>query len=135
MPLMKIKYLGSLRTEAVHVNSGSKLLTDAPVDNKGKGEQFSPTDLFCTSVATCKLTTMAIKAESMGIDIGEVTMDVKKIMSTTPPRKVAEIEMTFNWNGLDQKITLEQMESLKRSAANCPVTLSLDPNVKETIHW
>ena len=132
---MKIKYLGSLRTEAVHVNSGSTLLTDAPKDNKGKGEKFSPTDLLCTSVATCKLTTMAIKAESMGIDIGEVTMDVKKIMSTTPPRKVAEIEMTFHWNGLDQKITPEQMESLKRSAANCPVTLSLDPNVKETIHW
>ena len=132
---MQVHYLGGLRTEATHFDSGIKIITDAPKDNHGKGEAFSPTDLLSTSLASCKLTIMAIKAKSMGIELDGVKVLVKKVMTTEAPRKVAEVVLTFEWNGVDQKITPEQMESLKRSAAMCPVALSLDPSVKKTVHW
>ena len=135
MAQMKVKYLGSLRTEATHLDSGNQIQTDAPKDNQGKGEKFSPTDLLCTALASCKLTIMGIKAQALNITLDGVTVDVQKIMSATPPRKVAEIILNFNWNGLDQKITPEQMESLKRAALACPVAQSLDPSVKKTLNW
>lgn len=111
------------------------LLTDAPKDNQGNGEKFSPTDLLCTSLATCKLTIMGIKARALEIDLTGVAIKITKIMSPTPPRRVAEIVLDFDWNGIERKITPEQMESLKRSALACPVALSLHPEIKKTLNW
>jgi hypothetical protein len=135
MAQMNAKYLGSLRCEAHHLDSGSVILTDAPKDNQGKGEKFSPTDLLCTSLATCKLTIMGIKARALEIDMSGVSIQITKIMTSAPPRRVAEVILDFNWNGLLEKITPEQLESLKRSAMSCPVALSLHPEIKKTIHW
>jgi putative redox protein len=135
MTQMKVTYTGNLKTEAVHHDSGSKLVTAAPKDNNGDGSTFSPTDLLCTSLASCKLTIMAIKARALEVPFEGVEVAVQKIMTPQPPRKIQEIVLTFNWNGLDQKITPEQMESLKRSAKQCPVALSLDPSVKQTVNW
>ncbi len=135
MSLMKIVYSGGLRCEAVHLDSETGIETDAPKDNQGNGERFSPTDLLCTSLATCVLTTMGIKARSLGISIDGVGIQLKKIMSAEPPRRVAEIEMTIEWNGADRLITAEQMESLKRSGTNCPVAISLHPDVRKTFRW
>jgi putative redox protein len=135
MSKMKARYLGTLRCEADHADSGTRILTDAPKDNQGQGSQFSPTDLLCTSLATCKLTIMGIKAKALGIDLNGVGVGITKIMSAAPPRRVAEIILEFDWNGLDTRITPEQMESLKRSAQACPVALSLHPEVKKTLIW
>ncbi|NDF15403.1 OsmC family peroxiredoxin, partial [bacterium] len=104
-------------------------------DNQGNGERFSPTDLLCTSLATCTLTIMGIKARSLGVDMKGVKIGIQKIMSKEPPRRVSEIVLNFDWNGLLLKITPEQLESLKRSALSCPVALSLHPEVKKTLHW
>lgn len=131
---MEVQYKGSFRTEALHLDSQNKLITDAPKDNQGNGEAFSPTDLMCTSLASCMLTIAAMKAKALGFDLGGVTIKLQKIMQASP-RKVSEIVLTFNWNGLDQKISKEQLDALKDAAINCPVALSLDPAVKKTIHW
>ena len=135
MSLMNVKYLGNLKTEGTHNDSGAVIQTSAPKDNQGEGDRFSPTDLLCASLASCKLTIMGIKAKSLGVDLNGVEIGIQKIMTSSPPRKIAEIILKFKWNGADQKITTEQMDSLKRSAELCPVALSLDPSVKKTIHW
>ena len=132
---MNARYLGTLRCEADHSESGTRILTDAPKDNQGQGSQFSPTDLLCTSLATCKLTIMGIKAKALGIDLNGVGVRITKIMSAAPPRRVAEIILDFDWNGLTSRISAEQLESLKRSALACPVALSLHPEVKKTLNW
>ena len=134
MTIMNVHYVGQLRTKAMHEQSGNSLITDAPLDNQGKGEAFSPTDLLCTSLASCKLTIMGIKARSLGFDLDGVEVKVEKIMQTAP-RRVAEIILSFNWNGLDQRVSAENMESLKRAALACPVALSLAPEVKRTLNW
>jgi putative redox protein len=135
MPKFNVRYDGNLKATSTHEDSGTKLVTAAPKDNQGDGSSFSPTDLLCVSLATCKLTTMGIKAKSIGVNIDGVEMKVQKIMTSTPPRKIAEIAIQTNWNGRDKDITPEQMESLKRSAHHCPVALSLDPSVKINITW
>jgi len=135
MGKMNVRYVGNLKTEATHLDTGTTLVTAAPKDNQGDGSTFSPTDLLCTSLASCKLTIMGIKARSLGIDIDGVEVEIQKIMTAEAPRKIQEIVLTFRWNGIDRQITTEQMESLKRSALHCPVALSLDPSVKKTIHW
>jgi len=91
MPKFSIKYDGNLRAIAIHDDSGTKIITAAPKDNQGDGSSFSPTDLLCVSLATCKLTTMAIKAKSLQVNMDGVEMKVEKIMSSTPPRKIAEV--------------------------------------------
>ena len=134
MSLMHIKYQGNLRTQATHIDSKNQIITDAPKDNQGNGEAFSPTDLLCTSLATCMLTIMAMKARALKIDFGEVEVKLEKKM-TPAPRKVAEIVLDFDWQGLDQVLNSEQMEQLKEAGLNCPVYLSLAPEVKKTLHW
>ncbi len=134
MGQMKAEYLGNFRTKALHLDSNSTLITDAPKDNQGLGEAFSPTDLLCTSLASCKLTIMGIKAKSLGLELTGVSIDIEKKMAQAP-RRVEEIVLTFHWNGLDKKIQPEHLESLKRAALACPVALSLDPNIKKTINW
>jgi putative redox protein len=125
------KYLGELRTNSIHLKSGSELITDAPVDNKGKGEAFSPTDLLSTSLATCMMTIMGIAANAENLNIENLTCDVTKIMSSTPPRKVAEIiiEFHFSENNFDEK----QKQILRDAAYSCPVALSLHSELKKTV--
>jgi uncharacterized OsmC-like protein len=135
MSFMSVTYTGGLRCEAEHLDSKTLIQTDAPKDNQGNGEKFSPTDLLCTSLATCVLTTMGIKARSLNINMDGVSIELQKVMSKEPPRKVAEIVLKFNWNGLLEKISPEHLESLKRSGLNCPVAISLHPDVKKTLVW
>lgn len=123
-------YKGSLRTENTHTRSGQVVITDAPVDNKGKGEAFSPTDLVCTALSSCMLTTMAIVADREQVDMTGMTTEVVKIMGANP-RKIAEIQVTLTHPGL--KASAEQIDKLKHAAHTCPVALSLHASVKQTI--
>ncbi len=127
---IKTKYLGGLSTESVHVKSGSLLVTDAPVDNKGKGEAFSPTDLLATSLATCMMTVMGIQANQQGLNIDGVECDVTKIMAVNP-RRVCEIIVEFNFapNNFDEN----QKEILRDAAYSCPVAFSLHPDLKKSV--
>ena len=111
-------YLGSLRTEAVHTKSGNSIITDAPLDNNGKGEAFSPTDLMCAALSSCMMTIMGIVAEREKIDLKGLTSEIVKIMASNP-RKIAEIQITFTHKNL--KATDEQKEKLKHAAHTCPV--------------
>lgn len=134
MHQMKVTYQNNLRAEAIHLDSKNMIHTDAPKDNQGKGEAFSPTDLMCTSLASCMLTIAAMKARTLGIEFQGVSIEVEKKMQAAP-RKVSEIVLRFDWNGMDQRISQEHLELLKEAAVNCPVALSLDPSVKKTLIW
>jgi putative redox protein len=134
MHQMTLKYSGGFRCEAVHLDSSNKIITDAPKDNQGQGQAFSPTDLMSTALASCMLTIMAMKAKALGVEFGEPTVELEKKMAANP-RKVAELVLRFDWKGLDRKISPEVMAQLKDAAMNCPVALSLDPSVKKTLHW
>lgn len=132
MPTVKTTYLGELRTESVHVQSGNQLITDAPTDNMGKGEAFSPTDLLATATGTCMLTTMAIVAQRDEIELAGSAVEVTKIMSQTPPRRVARLEINLK---LKTNIVLspEQIQKLENTAHKCPVSLSLHPEVEQVV--
>lgn len=120
-------YLGGLRCESTHGPSQNKLLTDAPVDNLGKGESFSPTDLVATALGTCMVTTMAIYAQKNGIEFpagGSVA--VEKVMSTDAPRRVAQLTVELH---VPLPGDHPQREALERAALNCPVAKSLHPDV------
>ena len=134
MSLMKIEYQGNFRTSATHLDSGNNIITDAPKDNNGNGEAFSPTDLLSTSLASCMLTIAAMKGRSLGVELRGVQVEIQKKMAASP-RKVAEIVLKFDWNGLDQNLEPSVMDQLKEAALNCPVALSLDPSVKKTMIW
>lgn len=134
MSLMHVSYLGNYRTQAIHLDSKNKLITDAPKDNQGNGEAFSPTDLLCTSLGSCMLTIMAMKARSLGLDFVEIGIQIEKKMAASP-RRVGEIVLHFDWKGLDQRLTSEQLDLLKEAGLNCPVFLSLDPKIVKTLHW
>ena len=123
-------YLGELRTRAKHVRSGQEIITDAPPDNKGKGEAFSPTDLLATSLGSCMITIMGIAAREHGFDMDGTTARIWKIMESNP-RRLGEvkIELTFPSNNYSEK----EKKIIERSAFTCPVYLSLHPDLKKTI--
>jgi uncharacterized OsmC-like protein len=127
-------YNGELRTTCTHLRSNNSFETDAPVDNNGKGERFSPTDLMSTSLATCMLTVMGIKARKMGFDLNEMKVDVLKIMKADP-RRVSGIELTFhipkNLEAIDEKTKM----ILKNTAITCPVQLSIHPDIEVKMDW
>ncbi|MBX2968610.1 MAG: OsmC family protein [Cyclobacteriaceae bacterium] len=125
-------YRGELRTESTHTRSGNTLITDAPVDNKGKGEAFSPTDLVCTALSTCMLTTMGIWADKEGLDMTGMQVEVVKVMASNP-RKIAEIQVRLMHP--DLRASDEQKEKLKEIAHTCPVALSLHETVKQTVQF
>ncbi|SFC43031.1 Uncharacterized OsmC-related protein [Zunongwangia mangrovi] len=127
----KVTYLGSLRTEAEHLQSGTKILTDAPVDNHGKGESFSPTDTVATALATCMLTIMGIKAEAMGISIEGTTAEVTKTMAAEP-RRISKIEVVLS---LPKKYEDKEMKILENAAKTCPVLYSLHPDIEKDIRF
>ena len=130
MTNMSVKYSGNLRCEVVHTHSNTQIETDAPLDNKGKGERFSPTDLLCTSLATCILTTMAIAAEERGWRFEGVKAEFEKIMSSTP-RRVGEIKIHFTFPDLGYDDLMK--EKIQRYAHACPVSRSLNPEVLQTV--
>jgi uncharacterized OsmC-like protein len=129
----KITYLGDLRTSSIHLQSGTEILSDAPVDNHGKGEAFSPTDLVTNALGSCMMTIMAVKANTMNIDLTGSIIEVTKIMQVEP-RKIARIIITMNMSiALDEKSRI----ILERTAMNCPVLLSLNPDIEKdvVVNW
>jgi uncharacterized OsmC-like protein len=129
----KITYLGDLRTSSIHLQSGTEILSDAPIDNNGKGEAFSPTDLVANATGSCMMTIMAIKARDLNVDLIGTTVEVTKIMQAEP-RKIAKIEIIMNMSiAADEKTKT----ILERTAMNCPVLLSLNPDIEKdiTINW
>lgn len=132
MPTIKSIYQGQLRTQSMHLQSGNILVTDAPTDNNGKGEAFSPTDTVAGALAACMMTIMGIIAERENIDMTAMTADVTKIMASDP-RRIAEIQIDFTWP--EPNITSAQADKLKRAALKCPVALSLHPDLKQTINF
>jgi putative redox protein len=129
----KITYVGDLRTTCIHLQSGTEILTDAPTDNHGKGEAFSPTDLVATALGSCMVSIMAIKAKDLEIDLKNSTIEITKVMQTEP-RKIAKIVVVLNM----AVVTSDKNKTiLERTAMNCPVLLSLHPDIdKEVIfNW
>jgi len=132
MPTIKSSYLGNLRTESEHLQSGVKILTDAPVDNNGKGEAFSPTDLLASALGSCMITIMGIVANRDSISLEGLTWEVTKIMQASP-RKISEIVVDFHWENPVNDASM--IQKLKNAAKTCPVALSLDPEIKQTLKF
>lgn len=128
----KVKYLGSLRTEAVHVRSNTTILTDAPVDNNGKGEKFSPTDLVATGLASCMVSIMGIQANTSNITLGDISAEVTKIMAANP-RRISEIIVDINFS--NHNYTDKEKTILMNAAKTCPVAVSLHPDIKQTVSF
>lgn len=124
------RYAGNLRTEATHVASGTIIQTDAPVDNHGRGEAFSPTDLVCAALGSCMMTIMGIVAERHQWNLVSSTYAVVKHMSTEAPRRIAQIDVTFT---LPASLSPNDRTLLERSAHTCPVTLSLHPDIMQNV--
>jgi putative redox protein len=132
MATIKTIYLGELRTENEHLQSGNKVITDAPVDNRGKGEFFSPTDLLATALGSCIMTIMGITARDNNIDIEGTKVDVTKIMASDP-RRVAEVIVEFTFP--KKNFSTEEKQIVERVAGTSPVPLSLHPDLKQTIKF
>ena len=132
MATIKTIYLGDLRTENEHLQSGNKVITDAPTDNRGKGEFFSPTDLLSTALGSCIMTIMGIKARDTGIDIDGTEIEVTKIMASDP-RRVAEVVIDFYFP--KKNYTKEEKKLIESVAGISPVPLSLHPDLKQTIKF
>lgn len=122
-------YKGNLRTELTHLQSGTTIENDAPTDNNGKGERFSPTDLLATSLGSCMITTMAIRAADMNLNFDDTTIEITKIMSSDAPRRIVEIIATLKFTS-NFNASVEQKEQLIKIARSCPVEKSLHPDIK-----
>ncbi len=132
MDTARIIYLGELRTEATHPRSGQRIVTDAPVDNQGKGEAFSPTDLLCTALATCMITTMGISAQGHGIPIQRIEARVVKHMAANPRRvERVEVQLEVAVEGLNER----WRSLLEHSGRTCPVALSLASELDQDISF
>ena len=131
MYTLEIKYLGNLRTSSTHLDSGSAINTDAPKDNHGLGEAFSPTDMVCSALASCILTIMAIAVEKNGIDIKDTTAIVKKTMGNNP-RRIAKIDIDLTFT---KKLDSKTKTILERAAYNCPVHHTLSKSVEKNISF
>ena len=132
MPTATGIYTGALRTEARHEKSGSTIITDAPVDNNGKGEAFSPTDLVSAALGSCMATIMGIWAAREGIDLTGLRWQVNKHMSSSAPRRITAIDVHMEWDGA-ATASPQQLSTLKRVAITCPVALSLSPEIQQNI--
>ena len=131
MSTSKVVYLGNLRTENEHLKSGNKYITDAPTDNNGKGEAFSPTDTVATGLANCMITVMGIKAANMDVNMDGTTAMVTKTMSADP-RRISKVEVILKFpSGIDEK----SRKILENTGRTCPVFLSLHPNIEKVIEF
>ena len=129
MATSNITYVGDLRTVCIHLQSGTQILTDAPTDNHGKGEAFSPTDLVATALGSCMVSIMGIKSKDLNVDLKDSTVSITKVMQAEP-RKIAKIEVILN-------MAIETSEKnktiLERAAMTCPVLLSLHPDIEKDV--
>jgi len=130
MANFSLLYTGELSTKAVHLKSGTAIISDAPVDNLGKGEAFSPTDLTATSLGTCMLTTMGIAAQKNNFNMDGTRADVTKVMAANP-RRIAEVVVEISFP--EQNYSDEQKKILETAALNCPVAKSLHPDLVQTV--
>jgi uncharacterized OsmC-like protein len=127
----KVTYLGNLRTQCEHLQSGSNIITDAPVDNQGKGEAFSPTDTVATALASCMFTIIGIKARDRGLKVEGAIAEVTKTMAADPRRISAiKVDITF-----PQKYSEKDKIILERAAKTCPVLFSLHPDIKLDVNF
>ncbi|MBC7440064.1 MAG: OsmC family protein [Flavobacterium sp.] len=127
----KITYLGDLRTSSTHIQSGIEILSDAPIDNNGKGEAFSPTDLVANALGSCMMTIMAIKSKDLNLDLTGSTIEVTKIMNAEP-RRIGKIIVNLK---LAVAVTEKEKTILERAAMSCPVFLSLHPEIEKEISF
>ena len=132
MTKVKCSYLGDLNCEAIHLQSGRIIKTDAPLDHCGKGESFSPTDLLATSLGTCLLTIMAIKSKSKGFDLEGIYLNIEKLMTQNNERKIKKliIDIFIPENTSNQTINF-----LKKASKDCPVTRNLSQEIDIKIIW
>ena len=128
MTMAKAKYLGNLRIECTHLQSGTVIMTDAPVDNQGKGEAFSPTDLCATALATCAMTIIGIYAQQHNVDVKGMEVAISKKMASNP-RRIQRIEVIFTMP--DKEYSHKEKNSIERAAHSCPVHLSLHPDMEQ----
>lgn len=131
-PTIRIRYEGGLRTAAAHLRSGTTLITDAPVDNQGKGESFSPTDLVATGLGSCMLTIMGIVAERHGWQLAGASCEVKKVMAADPVRRIARLEVTLRIPGEFEE---KARRALERAAMGCPVHATLGDRVEMPVSF
>ena len=132
MVSIKLEYEGDLHCKATHGPSGTVLSTDAPTDNQGRGESFSPTDLVATALGSCMLTVMGIQARTLGIDISGTTATVTKEMTTAPPRRIQRLAVTIH---VPRPVSADNRLKLQRAAHTCPVHQSLHPDVEKPVEF
>ena len=130
MITIETKYPGDLRTHATHVRSGSTLITDAPLDNQGKGEAFSPTDLLATSLGSCAMTIIGIAAKTHGFNVDGTAIRITKIMADNP-RRVGEVVVEFDFP--KNNYSSKEKAIIENAARTCPVAKSLHPDLKQTV--
>jgi putative redox protein len=127
MVKMDMKYEGDLHVVIKHLPSGTTLQTDAPVDNRGKGQSFSPTDLVATALGSCMATTMGIVAQDRKIDITEMELHIEKIMSKDAPRRIRTLNVVVIF---PHPLLEDQEDLMKQTALHCPVALSIHPDIE-----
>ena len=132
MSKIKCSYLGDLKCESTHLQSGSRIKTDAPLDHCGKGENFSPTDLLATSLGSCLLTIMAIKAKSDGWELENIYLDIQKIMTKNKQRKIEELIIDIY---IPHTLSKQKIEFIKTASKDCPVTRNLSEALEIQINW
>ena len=132
MVRIQTEYQGDLHCTSVHTPSKTELSTDAPVDNQGRGESFSPTDLIATSLGTCMLTTMGIVARTLDFDLTGATVTVEKEMSSTPPRRISRLNVAIR---VPRTTSPENQQRLENAAHTCPVKKSIHPEIETPIEF
>ena len=132
MSKIKCSYLGDLKCEAKHLQSGHRIRTDAPQDHCGKGENFSPTDLLATSLGSCLLTIMAIKAKLNGWELENISLDIEKIMTKNQDRKIDKLIIDIN---IPEDLSKERFDFIKKASKDCPVTRNLSESLDLQIRW
>jgi uncharacterized OsmC-like protein len=130
MSVMQVEYKGLKNCELIHLSSGAKITTDAPIDNSGKGESFSPTDLLSASLGACMLTIMSIQLEPLGVDLNKSTCSIKKLMGINP-RRVIQLDIDLH---MCKGIPSQYRHRVEEIAQTCPVQMSLHPEIKVVLN-
>ena len=128
----KVVYEGKLRTRLTHLHSGSEVITDAPLDNQGLAQAFSPTDLVATALGSCMMTVMGIKARDMNLNLEGTEISITKLMAANP-RRISEIQATIKFS--PSQFSDKDKTILENTARTCPVALSLNPGIKQDIKF
>ena len=132
MSKISCSYLGDLKCEAKHLQSGNLITTDAPIDHCGKGENFSPTDLLATSLGSCLLTIMSIKARSNGWELKNIYLDIEKIMTKNKERRIAQLKIDIY---IPDDLSKEKIDFIKNASEDCPVTRNLSESLEIKVNW